>query len=69
MDGKFMHGGLRVENKRGEYVPAIVEPLIVRDWFGRLRRDGRSKCVCGRVFRTRQRYREHYALAHVLALD
>lgn len=69
MDGKFVDGGLRVQNKRGEYVPAIVEPLILRDWLGRLRLQGRSKCACGRVFRTRQRYREHYALAHVLGLD
>lgn len=60
---------ISVQNDRGEWVPAIPEPYFLRDWLGRLRLQGRCRCDCGRVFRTRQRYREHAALVHVLGLS
>lgn len=55
--------GVRAQNKRGEWVPAIPEPLFVG--FG-LRK---CRCDCGEVRRSRLSYREHYALAHILALS
>jgi hypothetical protein len=56
-------GQTSTQNDRGEWVPAIPEPLYV-GW--RLRR---CRCDCGETFRNRRRYREHYALAHVLGLS
>lgn len=50
------------ENDRGEWVPAIPEPLFV-GW--RLRR---CRCNCGETFKDRVTYRGHYALAHILAV-
>jgi hypothetical protein len=45
------------QNARGEWVPAIPFPL-----YGI-----RKKCLrCGRKFWTTNRYREHYALHHIL---
>lgn len=44
------------ENSRGEWVPAIPLPYI----------GIRNKCHCGKKFWTLERYREHYALHHVL---
>lgn len=43
-------------NSRGQYVPAIPLPF-----FG-----FRKKCHCGAKFWTLNRYREHYALHHIL---
>lgn len=51
--------GVSVQNKRGEWVPAIEEPyynLITKE------------CRCGKKFLTKERYEEHYALKHILAL-
>ena len=48
------------QNKRGEWVPAIPEPYQISL--------GRCRCNCGHVSWTRKRYREHYALRHILAL-
>ena len=53
--------GSQAQNSRGEWVPAIPEPYFLA-W-------GRVRCDCGETFRGRRRFREHYALAHVLALD
>jgi len=48
----------QTQNERGEWVPAIPEPYF--------RAFGRVRCDCGEKFRNRRRYREHYALAHIL---
>lgn len=53
--------GTSTQNSRGEWVPAIPEPYFVM--FGWV------KCSCGSKFRGRSRYREHFALAHILGLD
>lgn len=51
-------------DERGEWVPAIPEPVWLT--FG-------ARCDCGRRFRglwrtrVRDRYRIHYAIAHLLA--
>lgn len=50
-------------NKRGEYVPAVPEPLYV-GW--RLKK---CQCDCGEVFKTRREYRGHYAYAHILGME
>jgi len=47
----------RTQNKAGEWVPAIEEPYY--HLF-------RKECRCGKKFWTSKRYREHYALAHIL---
>lgn len=52
--------GVQAQNDRGEWVPAIPEPLFLA--FGRVR------CRCGEKRRGLRSYREHYALVHVLAL-
>lgn len=54
--------GVSVQNKRGEWVPAIPLPYYLRGHH-------RVKCECGHRFRTERRYREHYALDHILGLD
>ena len=47
-------------NRDGQYVPSIPEP-----WEGI-----RKKCwECGERFWTREAYRGHYALKHILKLD
>jgi hypothetical protein len=51
----------QMQNGRGEWAPAIPEPLFLN--FGRVR------CDCGEVRRGRRSYREHYALTHILAVD
>jgi hypothetical protein len=43
------------------WVPAIPEPFFLAF--------GRTRCDCGSTFWGRQRYREHYALAHVLGVQ
>ena len=48
------------QNKAGEWVPAIEEPYY--HLF-------RKECRCGKKFWTSKRYREHYALAHILKQD
>lgn len=53
----------QTQNDRGEWVPAIPEPLFVGF---RLRK---CRCDCGEVRKSRESYREHYALAHVLGLS
>lgn len=45
-------------NRCGKYVEAIPLPFCAV----------RYKCVCGKKFWTSKRYREHYALAHILDL-
>ena len=50
------------QNDRGQWVPAIPEPLFVGF---RLRK---CRCDCGDLRPNRQSYREHYALAHILGL-
>jgi hypothetical protein len=50
-----------MQNDRGEWVPAIPLPYFLA--FGRVR------CDCGERFRGQKRYREHYALTHVLGLS
>ena len=52
---------VQVQNKRGEWVPAIPEPYYL--FFGRY------KCDCHKIFWSEKRYREHYALEHILSLD
>lgn len=52
----------QTQNDRGEWVPAIPEPLYVGV---RLRK---CRCDCGEVRKGRKSYREHYALAHILGL-
>lgn len=54
---------IRTKNKYGEWVPAIPEPFF--GFFGRV------KCFtgdCHEVFRSREEYRAHYALKHILGL-
>ena len=43
-------------NTRGEWVPAIPQPLLGL----------RKRCSCGRRFWTLDGYRGHYAYAHIL---
>lgn len=52
----------QTQNDRGEWAPAIPEPLYVGV---RLRK---CRCDCGEVRKGRKSYREHYALAHILGL-
>lgn len=55
-----MKDTVQMQNKRGEWVPAIPEPFF----YGfKLRK---AKCDCGDKFKTRKRYQEHYALEHIL---
>ena len=49
------------QNSRGEWVPAIPEPLFLRR--------KRVECSCGRRFRDREAYRGHYALVHILGME
>lgn len=49
------------QNKFGEWVPSIELPYYLA--FGRCR------CRCGKVLWSEKRYREHYALEHVMGLD
>lgn len=53
----------RHQNDRGEWVPAIPLPLFVGF---RLRK---CRCECGQTFPNKLRYREHFALAHILGLS
>lgn len=53
---------ITTQNRRGEWVPAIPEPLFVGLGLRRCR------CDCGRTFRDRETYRGHYALVHILGL-
>lgn len=48
----------KVQNKYGEYVPAIPEPF-----YGFLKR-----CQCNARFFRETAYRGHYALTHILGL-
>lgn len=53
-----MNGSTSTKNSRSEWVPAIPLPF-----YGI-----RKKCgECGARFWTENRYREHYALHHILA--
>jgi len=46
----------QMQNKRGEWVPAIPEPFY-----------GRKKiCQCGDKFWTKKQYQAHYALEHIV---
>lgn len=54
---------VQAQNTRGEYVPAVPEPLYV-GW--RLKK---CKCDCGEVFKSRREYRGHYAYAHILGME
>lgn len=51
--------GNQVQNKRGEWVPAIPVPLF--EWL-HLRRCGE----CRKAYFTMAGYRGHYALEHIL---
>lgn len=52
-----------MQNARGDWVPAIPEPM----WVGfRLRR---AECTCGKKFSNRDGYRDHYAYAHILGME
>jgi hypothetical protein len=51
----------QTQNDRGEWVPAIPLPLFLN--FGRVQCDD-----CGHRSFGQRRYREHFALAHVLGL-
>lgn len=48
------------QNDRGEWVPAIPLPMFLG--FGRV------QCDCGKRVFGRRRYREHFALSHVLGI-
>ena len=50
----------QTQNKKGQWVPAIYEPYY--NLFTK-------ECHCGKKFLTLKRYREHYALEHILCLD
>lgn len=52
--------GVSVQNRRGQWVPAIPEP-----YHGTF---GSAQCECGNKFRNYEQYRGHYALVHILAL-
>jgi hypothetical protein len=58
-----MADNAQVQNKRGEWVPAIPEPLHVGVGL-RVK-----ECECGARFRDSDKYRGHYALVHILGLD
>lgn len=61
--GASGQASVQAQNRRGDWVPGIPEPLFVG--FG-LRR---CRCDCRRTFRNRETYRGHYALVHILALS
>jgi hypothetical protein len=61
MKNKFYDPTATAQNKYGEWVPAIEEPYFLPF--------GRTKCRCGKTFWGRRRYREHYALEHVMGLE
>lgn len=48
-----------VQNKKGQWVPAIPEP-----YYGLFFKD----CYCGKKFLTLERYEEHYAYRHILGM-
>lgn len=58
--GSWSDGNTRVENGRGELIPAIPLPFPLR-LLG-------YRCDCGRKSLTLPGYQGHYALEHVLAL-
>lgn len=60
-DRKKVHLGVGCENKAGKWVPAIPIPYYC---------GFKCKCMeCGKKFWTTRRYREHYALEHILKLN
>lgn len=54
---------VQTQNNRGEWVEAIPEPFYVGF---RLKKCRCSEC--GEIFSSTQRYREHYAYAHILGM-
>lgn len=48
------------QNRDGEWVPAIPEPLRGVWW---------KQCKCEQEFLTMRGYRGHYALAHILKVE
>lgn len=53
----------QMKNQRGEWVPAIPEPLYIgKVPFGQVR----VQCSCGRKFTGRRKYEEHYAYSHIV---
>ncbi len=52
----FRRFDTHMENKLGEWVPAITMPFL----------GARKKCRCGEKFWTLDGYRGHYALKHIL---
>ncbi len=56
-----MLNNVSAKNKRGEWVPAIEVPYYLAF--------GRCECRCGKRFWSEKRYREHYALEHILGLE
>ena len=57
-----------VQNRRGEWVPAIPLPYFLTE-NARPFRWNTVRCECGAAFHSQRRYREHYALVHVLGLN
>lgn len=57
----MLKSNMTCQNKSGEWVPVIEEPYFLAF--------GRCECRCSKRFWGRKRYREHYALAHILELD
>lgn len=53
------------QNKYGEWVPAIIEPYFV-GWG--LKKAQCWTCAEKPIFKTREQYRGHYALKHILGL-
>jgi hypothetical protein len=60
MNAKLVLPDVQVQNVQGKWVPAIPEPFPL--FLG-------QRCSCGRFFWTREAYRGHYALTHILGLD
>lgn len=52
-----------MQNKRGEWLPAIEEPYWLHPFFL-----DRCQCRCGRKFWSSEAYRAHYSYKHILAL-
>jgi hypothetical protein len=60
LHGSWSDGNTCVQNRRGEWIPAIPLPYYLPLV--------RYRCGCGRVFWTLRGYQGHYALDHILAL-
>ena len=61
-----MPDGVMTENRRGEWVPSIPEPFFERN---AVRCGDCEERFRGKKDLQRRRYREHFALVHILGLD